>query len=125
MLALSCSNTSNEARSLCNKLISASQLYFILFFYPPERPLLDSKNLEHEGSHQDSKPDNLQLGRYATSSSQSQLLGVAQHPQACTRSPPLPQLVYGHTVDSAKSRDFPEKGDIEYTNLLVLSFLHF
>lgn len=77
----------------------------------PERPLLDSTNPNNEGPQQNRQPDRLQPGGDAASGSQGQQLGAAEHPQASTRAPALQELVHGHAVGRAESRDLPEEGE--------------
>lgn len=76
-----------------------------------EWPLLDSRDPDTEGPEQNRQPDGLQSGGNAASGSQGQQLCTAQHPQTSTGAPALPQLVHGHAVGCAESRDFPEEGE--------------
>lgn len=76
-----------------------------------EWPLLDSRDADSEGPEQNRQPDGVQSGGNAASGSQVQQLCTAQHPQTSTRAPALPELVHGHSVGCAESRDFQQEGE--------------
>lgn len=76
-----------------------------------EWPLLDSRDADSEGPEQNRQPDGVQSGRNAASGSQVQQLCTAQYPQTSTRAPTLPELVHGHSVGCAESRDFQQEGE--------------
>lgn len=92
-----------------DKRLNYLGIYCFHFF--PAGSLLDSRDVDREGSEQDRQPDGLQSVGNASSGSQSQQLCTSQRPQAPCGPPSLPELVHGHYVGRAESGDFPEEGE--------------